>query len=173
MRNRPVAFVVYYMKHIRFVALVAAAAALAGCASSPPLALEQVGPAPSLVQSTPLHGHLLVQPAWLPLTTLDDPDMSIHTDYRILAEDGSLYRKVRGWAPNAEHDPAPVLLPAGQYTVEARAAGYGLVTVPVVIEPAQTTMLCLNGRADARFADSSAALVTLPNGAVVGWRARE
>jgi hypothetical protein len=161
------------MKNTFSLALIVAAAALAGCASAPPLALERVGPAPFLAQSTPLQGQLLVRPAWLPLTTLDDPDMSIHTDYRILAEDGSLYRTVRCWAPDADRDPAPVQLPAGQYTVQARAAGVGQVAVPVVIEPAQTTILCLNGRADAGFGESSAGLVTLPNGAIVGWRARD
>jgi hypothetical protein len=161
------------MKHVFLVALAVAATALAGCASSPPMALERVGPVPYLAQSTPGEGRLLVKPAWPALTTLDDPDMSIHVDYRILSENGALYRTVRCWAPDVDRDPAPVILPAGQYRVEARAAGHGRVIVPVVIETSRTTLLCLNGRADSRFEESAAELVTLPGGAAVGWRAPE
>jgi len=159
------------MKNSVALGAIITAIALVGCAS-PPLALERVGPAPRLARATPSEGHLLVQPAALPLTTLDDPDMSIRVDYKILSSDGALYRNIRCWGTEVWHHPTSVRLPAGLYTVEARATGYGRVRVPVVIEAVRTTTVCLNGQSDPRFDDSTAELVTLPNGAVVGWRAR-
>ena len=69
-------------------------------------------------------------------------------------------------------DPAPVELPAGKYRVVANANGYGQVTIPVIIEAQQTTVLHLEGGGswlnEAEFNQTNA--VRLPDGQIVGWR---
>jgi hypothetical protein len=144
---------------------------LAGCTSTSPLALDRVGPAPQAILAKAPQGYLVVSPALLPLTTLDDPDMSLRSNYRILSSDGTLYRNVRIWVPDVLHEPAPLALPPGLYTIEARATGYRRVSVPVVIEADRTTIVRLNGQA--RSEDLAASdVVAFPDGSVVGWRAQ-
>jgi hypothetical protein len=150
--------------------------ALAGCTSSsgPSLVANRVGPSPTVLPSQPGDGLLLVRPDWLPLTSLDDPDMSIRATYKILSDDGAIFRDVRVWAPEHQPEPTPIRLPAGLYTVEARASGYGRVGVPVKIEKERTTIVRLDGEADSSFEGSAASqLVALPDGSIIGWRAAE
>ena len=88
--------------------ILALAIPLAGCttSSSQSLALQRVGSAPDHLPGAPAEGLLLVNPDWLPLTSLDDPDMSVRASYKILSSDGALYRKVRVWG--SEHHPEPM-----------------------------------------------------------------
>jgi hypothetical protein len=68
--------------------------------------------------------------------------------------------------------PVGVGLPAGKYTVQARANGYGLVSVPVMILAGQNTLVHLEGGAN--FGNHPATdtdTVRLPEGQIVGWRA--
>jgi len=64
-------------------------------------------------------------------------------------------------------------LPAGTYRVVARANGYGIVTVPVVIEKNQVTTVHLEGGGswENEVARSQSDAVRLPDGRIVGWRA--
>jgi hypothetical protein len=146
---------------------------LAGCTTSSSVSLghHRVGPAPAVHASATGEGLLLISPDWLPLTSLDDPDMSIRAVCRVLTEDGALYRTVRVWGAEHDLDPAILRLPAGLYTVEARASGYGRVGIPVVIEKNRMTVIRLDGELDPSFEAASASeFVALPNGSIIGWR---
>ena len=170
--HRPNRLVSMPMKRLATFLPIGLAIVLAGCTSTSHLTLDRVGPAPRAILSKAREGYLLVHPAWLPLTTLDDPDMSLQSICRILSSDGTLYRNVRIWAPNVSHEPAPIALPPGLYTVEARATGHGRVHVPVVIEADRTTVVRLNGQP--RSEDLAASdVVTFPDGSMVGWRAQD
>ena len=59
-----------------------------------------------------------------------------------------------------------------RYRVVAQANGYGRVTIPVVIEAHQTTVLHLEGGgswpSEAEFNQTNA--VRLPDGQIIGWK---
>ncbi len=131
------------MKTLVSLLPVSLALAVAGCSSPSPITLNRVGPVPQASISMASDGYLVVYPPALPLTTLDDPDMSFRSVCRVRSDDGALYRKVAVWSPAETKQ--PLALPAGSYTVEARAANRALVHVPVVIEPDRTTVVRLNG----------------------------
>jgi hypothetical protein len=102
---------------------------------------------------------------------MDDPDMSVRAICRVLSEDGGLYRTVRVWGAERDLEPAILRLPAGLYTVEARASGYGRVVIPVAIEKNRMTVIRLDGELDPSFEEASASeIVALPNGSIIGWR---
>jgi hypothetical protein len=69
--------------------------------------------------------------------------------------------------------PTSVQLAAGSYHVVARANGYGLVTVPVVIQGGKETVIHLDGGGSwpNREEMIQAGAVQLPDGRVVGWAA--
>jgi hypothetical protein len=99
-----------------------------------------------------------------------------HTDYKIFTADGKqLFETVRNDDHRLVGSPRKVELPVGTYRVLARANGYGLVTVPVVIQPHQVTAVHLEGsywwsRASGIFEDDP---VRLPSGEIAGWRGRQ
>jgi hypothetical protein len=81
-----------------------------------------------------------------------------------------------GVAPVSEtalQDPVAVGLPPGKYRVSARANGYGSVTVPVIIEPQQSTILHLEGGGSwpNEPAFNQTNTVRLPDGQIIGWKA--
>ena len=80
------------------------------------------------------------------------------------------WRTALGTTPNS---PAPELLPAGKYVVQARAKGYGNVwiEVPVIIRGGQTTQVHLDNEWMVPADISKTELVRIPNGYPVGWRA--
>lgn len=71
-----------------------------------------------------------------------------------------------------DESPTVVRLPEGHYKILAEADGFGRVTVPVVIQWGKLTEVNLEtwGRKKTPIIDE-AAVVQLPNGYVVGWRA--
>ncbi len=71
--------------------------------------------------------------------------------------------------------PEKLELPAGKYLVLARANGYGLVRVPVVIRRGQTTTLHLEGSVwwPASTGIGTSNPVRLPHQEIVGWRAAD
>ena len=97
-----------------------------------------------------------------------------YTDYRIFNADGKdLVQVVENNHDTLLNSPPPVALPPGSYRVVARANGYGSVTVPVVIKPAQLTTVHLEGsvwwpRGSPIFNSDP---VRLPKGEIAGWRA--
>lgn len=144
-----------------------------GCASAPPLALDRVGPATELASARSNEGNLVVYSAWSPLMNMVDPDTPLHSDYAVLSSDGTIFRKVKNWQSKVLRDPASVSLPPGLYTVEADAADHGKVRVPVLIEAHRMTIIHLDGEPDGGFKGiAKSELVSLPDGYVVGWRAK-
>ncbi|MFZ1074676.1 MAG: hypothetical protein WAO21_14720 [Verrucomicrobiia bacterium] len=159
--------------------IVAAGVLLAGCATGKGgITLDAVGPVPaqSAVVSS-INGTLVVFSAYEVNADFNsrDPYRPEYSDYRILGADGKLLRRVHNNSGTIPQDPLPVELPAGKYRVIARANGYGYVTIPVIIEAQQSTVLHLEG-GGSWLGNSTLAqtnTVRLPDGQVVGWRASE
>jgi hypothetical protein len=97
-----------------------------------------------------------------------------HTDYEIYSKDGALFERVRNATDHFDEDPSLVLLPVGRYVVKAESRSYGLVAAPVTIENGRTTSVRLQQGLNASpvLAGTDAQYVRLPNGLVVGPRAR-
>jgi hypothetical protein len=156
--------------------IVAAGVLLAGCATGKSgMTLDAVGPVPSqpaAVSST--NGTLVVYSAYEVNADFNsrDPYRPEYSDYRIFTTGGKLLQRVHNNSGTVLQDPVSVGLPPGQYRVSARANGYGYVTVPVIIEPEQSTILHLEGDVswlnEAGFNPANA--VRLPGGQIVGWR---
>jgi hypothetical protein len=156
--------------------LATLAALLAGCNSSrSALAFAPVGPVQSPAASLVSSGTLLVYTAFntgVPSPNLPD-DIRQHTDYELRAEDGKLLRHISNQAGYQSENPSPVPLPAGNYQITARANGYGVVTIPVVISAGRLTELHLEGGHawpdNQAFNESNS--VRLPGGEIIGWKA--
>ena len=154
---------------VMMLSLVGLAALLASCASQP-LALEPVGPGPlARTASSPPKGDLQVfteteeyyedEMSWFP-----------HTDYEIYTAAGKRLKRVWNHHDHEDEFPATVTLPPGKYIVKASAEFYGLVSVPVIIKPNETTTVILQpGWRPGNVARTD--LVQMPNGYFVGWRA--
>ena len=156
--------------------LLAASALLPGCASSPRgLVLDPVGPPLTRPAAAGSQGTLVVFSAFaVHGPGPSEPDYHRHySDYRIFSAGGQFLQNVPNDAGPTGEDPAGVKLPAGTYRVVARANGYGLVTVPVVIATDQVTTVHLEGSATwpNQTAFTSDNTVHLPDGQVAGWRA--
>jgi len=97
-----------------------------------------------------------------------------HTGYGIFTPEGKRVRSVVNRVGSTDQEPMTVVLPAGKYLVKARAEGYGVVSVPVVILGGKRTMLHLEreGMPDAAELSTNA-VVRLPGGPVIGWRAKD
>lgn len=163
---------------LSFIFLACAAGTLAsGCAGfQSELVLDPVGPPPgqSPTFSSSTNGTLVVYSAcdvganW----NARDPRRPVYSDYRIFSRDGALLRTVHNDSGTLLQEAVPVALPRGQYRVVAKANGYGQVTIPVVIEAHQTTVLHIEGGGcwpnETEFNQTNA--VRLPDGLVVGWR---
>jgi hypothetical protein len=147
---------------------------LAGCASShPELVLRPVGPPPGGTASPGRPGQLQVFSALDTSANFNTtPYRQRYTDYEVYSAEGKeRVRDVRNDTGKLLDGAAAVSLPPGNYKVIARANGYGKVTVPVLIQADQTTIVHLEGshwwpRSSAIF-DSNP--VRLPNGQIVGW----
>lgn len=156
-----------------------AGAFLCGCVTSHNrLVLETVGPDPTLPQiagGTSTNGCLVVYSAYRRNADFNnrDPYHPESSDYQIFSNTEVFLRRIHNNSGSSLQSVVPVTLPAGQYTVKARANAYGYVSVPVVILPYQTTILHLEG--DGNWPNPSAFnqtnAVRLPDGLVVGWKA--
>jgi hypothetical protein len=95
-----------------------------------------------------------------------------YSDYEVLSEDGRVVKKVTNDAGTIVEGPAEVKLTPGNYRVRARANKYGVVTVPVLVEPHVVTTVHLDGGGARSGSDEIAHrnAVTLPKGEIVGWR---
>jgi hypothetical protein len=96
-----------------------------------------------------------------------------YSEYKILSPDGKLLQTVPNDSNTVLREATRVKLPAGTYRVVAHANGYGIVTVPVVIEKNQVTTVHLEGGGswENEIASNQANVVCLPDGRIVGWRA--
>jgi hypothetical protein len=149
---------------------------ICGCASfHRALVLGPVGPSPQPSSGSGQEGFLQVFSAFDPTPGFSgSPYHYYYTDYRVLSNDGSqLIKQVHNNSGKLLEGPKRVELPAGAYRVLARANGYGVVTVAVVIRPGQVTAVHLEGGtwwpASSPIFQSNP--VRLPHGQIVGWRA--
>jgi len=94
-----------------------------------------------------------------------------HSDYSIYTPGGKLVKRVGNTVGHYAQSPDAVALPAGQYVVKARASDYSWVKVPVTVEPGRTTRVHLDDNWKLPAGIPKSALVSLPNGNPVGWRA--
>jgi len=148
---------------------------LARAAQAGDLVVAPVGPAPAAAAADPAYGQLTVNSAYnvnAPPPTVPDY-IRIHTDYDIFTADGRLLRTVHNSGGTWGQDAIPVALAAGSYRVVARAKGYGVITIPIVIRPREMTFLHLEGSTNWNDDKALAASnpVRLPNGRIIGWRA--
>ena len=151
------------------------AALLAGCISQQRgLVLEPIGP-PNVQLARPgSNGTLVVFSAFDPHADFNDlPYLRHYTDYKITSADGTLQQTVHNNKGLSVEGPKSLELPVGSYRVVAHANGYGLVTVPVLIQANQVTTVHLEGGAS--WPNNAALLgsnpVRLPDGEIAGWRA--
>jgi hypothetical protein len=163
----------------RFLAMATLGAMMplfSGCVTrTPHLIHDTVGPMPSAAQTTAsTNGTLLVYSAYKRNADFNSSDSRRpeHSDYRILAANGQLVRKVHNLTPTAVQDAVPVELPPGHYQVVARANGYGYLSIPVRIEKQRCTVVHLEGGGfwpdESSFNETNS--VRLPDGQIIGWR---
>lgn len=101
-------------------------------------------------------------------------DQNHHSDYRIYSLDGKLLKYVSNKVSAITEDPATVSLPPGKYNAVAKAAAFGMVTVPIVIKAGKTTFVHLDGsELTGGQQTPTNDFVCLPDGLVIGWRAEE
>lgn len=156
---------------------MATAILYSGCASERnTVALDAVGPAQlsKPVPPTADQGTLIVYSAANPYPDFGarDPYRQVYSNYEIYSTDERLLKKIHNNDNTMLQRPVGVGMPAGTYTVQARANGYGLVSVPVMIQAGQSTVVHLEGGAN--FGNRPASdtnMVRLPDGRIVGWRA--
>lgn len=178
------------MKHIILIAASNALVCLVGCASPSPLAVSQAGgPAPTKHGQATGNSSLQVYSARvrIPVDLNEDEFLSnndfgrndflyetAHTDYTVYSQDGKVLKEVRNaWGPK-DPEPAVVPLAPGTYKIKAKARGFGLVTIPVVIEPGKLTTVNLQrDRQPVANSAAKADLVWLGNSRIVGWKAKE
>jgi hypothetical protein len=140
---------------------------ISGCSSPAPLVLAPVGPpinAPAAQAST---GALKVFTAYDQSPYVDPLARLRYTSYRIFSSDGTLMKTVVNNAAPA--GPAVVALNPGKYKVLARANGYGVLEVPVVIAANETTVVHLDGGSRWSQDGIPATPVRLPHGEIAGW----
>jgi len=164
------------MKTYYTIVLLTAATLWSSCASGQHgLTLNPVGPPPVQASAPSDNGTLVVFSAFevTAVTPGDYEHRRHYSDYKIFSPDGKLLQIVHNDSNTVLREATRVKLPAGTYRVVARANGYGMVTVPVVIEKNEVTTVHLEGGGSwpNESAFTQANTVRLPDGQIVGWRA--
>ena len=138
------------------------------------VALPPVGPNPSGPKSTTSSGALQVFSSRV-LETGDynqgamDPAWLQHSGYYLYDLDGRLLRHVAENVGEYAQAPRHVILPAGQYILEARSTDYGWLKVPVTIKSGRNTNVHLDDQWMPPLNQANGKVVSLPNGKPVGW----
>lgn len=159
----------------RMLTLATGLMVLPGCVTNSRYTVETVGPMPSAALMTDsTNGTLLVYSAYKRNADFNsiDPNRPEHSDYKILNGDGLLLLRIHNVTATAFQDAVTVELAPGKYQVVARANGYGYLTIPVMVEARQSTVLHLEGGApwpnESAFNQDNA--VRLPDGEIIGWK---
>ena len=144
---------------------------LTACSSGPRQAvLQPVGPAPAPSAHSESTGYLVVYSAWSRF--VDQGSTGHHSRYTLIPENGTPSKVIINHADRFDEGPLRLPLAPGAYHVSARSAHFGRVSVPVIIQPHQTTLVYLDGSAHPELQTSSQAnAVKLPDGEIVGWSA--
>jgi hypothetical protein len=176
------------MKYTITIAVSSALVGLVGCAAPRQVAIsEPVGPAPTVVGQHTGGSMLQVYTARVRAPVdlnrevfMENSDFGgndllyepAHTDYTICSQDGKVLEHVRNARSLEDPEPAIVPLAPGTYKIQARARDYGMVTLPVVIQPGRLTSVNLQ-RFRNPVGDSvpKTELVLLGNHRVIGWKA--
>ena len=180
------------MKYTYSLAMAAAAFWLAGCASTPKVAVvEPVGPAPMLGASGAGDGSLVIYSARMPAVMDLNQDQWLsemepgmrdlryepaHTGYTVYTKSGQRVETVPNARDATDETPGAVALAPGAYRVEAQAINCDgsriTVILPVVIKPGEVTVAHLEGGWRPQgYAPND--VTKLPCGRVIGWRAPE
>jgi len=163
------------MKRLIPAVLLIAAALVAGCVSQPHgLVLDPIGPPSPRSAGAGSNGTLMVFSAFDPHADFNDlPYLRHYTSYKIISQNGKLTQTIHNDNGTRLAGPQKVELPVGAYCVIARANGYGVVTVPVIIQADQVTTVHLEGspawQNGSQLSQSNP--VRLPDGEIAGWRA--
>src|SRR5262249_40931277 len=114
--------------------IVVAALLFSGCAfHRPELVLDPIGPPAGQPIGGGSKGSLRVFSAFDPAPDFNGlPYRPRYSSYTIFTADGRLVQTVTNRNLQRE-SPETIDLPAGAYRLQARANGYGMITVPVVI----------------------------------------
>jgi hypothetical protein len=158
------------MRYTHSIATLGALVWLTGCASQP-IALAPVGPGP-FVNGAYVAGKGDLE-VYTETQEYDEDDLSYfpHTDYEIYTLDGKHLRHVWNHQNHEDEFPAVVTLAPGEYVVKAWADSCGLVSVPVVIKPNETTRVILQPGWKPEEKAAQSDLVQIPGHYFVGWRA--
>ncbi len=147
-----------------------AALLFCGCASEP-IVLGPVGPAPASASAPIREGFLRIYTA-IEKQVDGDAVHDVRSGYGIYTPDGKRFKWVENHVGQNDELPQTVRLPEGTYTVKAQAEGFRRITVPVVIKTGKLTEVNLETSGRKRTSvTNETAVVRLPNGDVVGWRA--
>jgi len=142
-----------------------------GCASQTVM-LSPVGPPPLARPSGATDAGLSVFSAD-DFGTPGDELARYHSGYWLYSADGKRLKYISNRAGSQGREPAKVSLSPGRYRIIARAAAFGTVTVPVVLEAGKTTFVHLDGsELSGASRTSTAEFVSLPDGLIIGWRAK-
>ncbi len=164
------------MHHSMKTAALVAAALLgtaSGCATKfQTFVNTPVGPAQVRPTDDRGMGRLVVYSAPT-VTTVEQSRYPVHTPYALYDAAGKMLREVDNRTGFFDSSPVALPLAPGKYKVRALAAGRGYVSVPVIIERGRTTIVDLDGTAVPQNVTADSRFVKLPDGHVVGWRARE
>ncbi len=181
------------MKYIYAVALAGGLVGLVGCASAPPVVVnEPIGPVPTQFAKGMGDGSLVIYSA----PRLADVNVNevewrwdndygknpflyepAHTSYTIYSKNGEVFNHVHNARGPDDSTPTVVSLPAGAYKVEAEAISCDSSRVQalmtVVIEPEETTVAHLAGHWEPMAQYKATEVARLPCGKAIGWRAPE
>lgn len=155
---------------------IVASLLVAGCGTPwlppTPIVLDRIGPQGAGPRPAPT-GYLRAYTATRSVQSGRLP-YEVHTPYEIFDETGRQVRTVVNRVGETDQAPMTVALPPGRYQLLAEAAGYGRVTAPVVIAAGMLTEVHLTRDGmPAWEVPPGAEVVRLPEGSIVGLRARE
>jgi hypothetical protein len=176
------------MNYLSLIAASSAMVCLVGCATAAQFTVsEPVGPTPTERARSPDDSTLQVYSARVraPVDVnreefLWNNDFGrndflyepAHTDYTIYYQNGKMFKHVRNAQGAGDPQPALMSLPPGRYEVVAYARGFGLVTVPVVVEKGKCTIVNLQRTPNEVVAAvPKSEGVCLAGDRIVGWRA--
>jgi hypothetical protein len=177
------------MKCVSSIMVGTAVVCLIGCASSAPFTVSgPVGPAPNEHAKSPGSSALQVYSARVRAPVDLNKEEFLwnndfgkndflyeagHSDYTICTRDGKVLERVHNARSFNDPEPAVVPLPPGNYEVKANARGFGLVTIPVVIESGKLTRVNLQRGENPVVASVAKTNAVLLGGyRIVGWQAK-
>ena len=153
------------IKRILPSVLVASALFMA-CAPVRPLVIDQpIGPYDPDVRRV-RHGTLVVYTETQPFE--GDSDYPVHSAYSVSTPEGVVVKEIPNHSHYLDREPTPVSLPVGQYSVAARGARHGPVSLVAVIQAGHTTVIDLNEEVFPVRTAQGEQWVRLPSGQIIG-----